>query len=70
MTSVLNSRFEIRMFPLENTGMEHFGILEIHDSVFSQMKWYLMKHVGLGKTNISQCQFIGNTSLDRFLAGN
>lgn len=70
MTSVLNSHAEIRMFPLENVGMEHFGILEICGSIFSQMKWYLMKHVRLGKINISQCQLIGNKFRDRFLAGN
>lgn len=58
------------MLPLENMGMEHFGILEMHDSIFSQMKWYLMKHVSLGKIDTSECQFIGNMFLDRFLAGN
>lgn len=51
-------------------GMEHFGILEVYDSIFSQMKRYLMKHVSLGKINISEWQFIGNMFLDRFLAGN
>lgn len=70
MTSVLNSHFEIRMFPLENEGMEHIGIPEIPDSSFSQKKWCLTKHVSLGKINISQCQVIGNMSLERFLAGN
>lgn len=58
------------MLPLKNMGMEHFGILEVYDSIFSQMKWYLMKHVSLGKINISEWQFIGNMFLDRFLAGN
>lgn len=58
------------MLPLKNMGMEHFGILEVYDSIFSQMKRYLMKHVSLGKINISEWQFIGNMFLDRFLAGN
>lgn len=60
--------------------MEHLGILEICVSGLwcvcfffffpPQIKWYLMKHVSLGKINISPCQLIGSISLDRVLAGN
>lgn len=58
------------MFPLENMEMEYFSILLMHDPVFSPNEMVFDEAFTLGKINIPECQFIGDISLDRYLAGN